>query len=259
MLNASAKYRSVARFWRNSLCVCLQLCVAATMAMGARDASAQGWSMLPNGNLLYMMDYTTSGTYTCTTQYVVSGCSQGSNGVTLTSGTAYLKISFFGVPNSPLVISTGTGKSTKMKIGTLVLTPGGVGPFSFPPATHANHYLNFFVQISSNSPVAASGALCGAILPRGGGFQVANTRCPSYALLAFQQAPSPFKYGEFIVPRPDFTGIRQVEQERAFDIYADVAIVPEPGTIVLLGTGLLGIAGRVTGRRRKLNRQSASL
>lgn len=247
-------FRDLTRRFAPCGVVVRSLCALMSTAAFTVPAHSQGWSTLPNGNLAYVIDYTTTGMFTCNQFPPPNGCFASGNSVTLVNGTAALTYTFMGVTGAPLVVETGTGRTTPFKLGTLVATRGGTGVFSFPlPQSLNAWYMQFHVGLTTTMPVAGSTAVGSDFVYRNGKLERASVFHYGDGRLPLVPPPLPTVYSEFNILRPRPLPLEPLNatSTASIDIFAEAQIIPEPATIILVATGLVGVAGAVRHRRRR--------
>jgi hypothetical protein len=216
-------------------------------------ADGQGWVTLPNGELGYILDYTTTGFFECGDPFFMIGtCHASGNTITLGSAAATLTLTFQGLSQS--VTSTNVARS--VKIGTVTKQFGGTGPFRFPTSTNANVPLFFFaIEITTSNPLAAAGRWHSGYLPLSR--TVIPRSCCDYSntWIPFPVVPPPagFTYGA--VYFDNIVGTTLTVEADPMQLTGTTGIVPEPGTLWLTATGLAGVltcAARLRqGKRRR--------
>ena len=180
----------------------------------------------------------TSGTFTCRSTIVCSG--EGTNSITIGSGANTVTISFTGVQTTFDV----TNELTRVMLGSCQMT-ASVG-FIFP--THPTHptnlpVLRFFLTTHESLPVSTTsnrlwefgpGGQGTIPLMIGSGYQVLTLgSATGYHSTVYTYQPFPFTLSPGTV-----------------SLTADAGAVPEPATMVLIGTGLIVAASAVRKRRR---------
>jgi hypothetical protein len=185
--------------------------------------------------------FATSGTFACRAS--VSCSDAGSNVITIFGdGGASATIAFSGV-NTTMNVTNGI---TRVPIGEFNVTADD--GFVFP--THANNptglpILRFFITLNQTQPVGSTGTKEWDFGPGGHeslpiqmglGYFVrdAVSDAGNYSRIVYTVRPFPFTLN----PNSRTT------------IFADVGATPEPATMVLLGTGLVGLIAR---KRRSAN------
>lgn len=211
-------------------------CVLLAMLWGA-EVRADPFTILPDGSVVYNTALTTTGVFQCD-HIKCSGA--GTNSVTLESGGKEATITFTGLATMLQVTNT----VQQVPIGTFdaVATPG----FTFPERWNVGlPLLHFRLFFEHTSPNPASGNLFWTFGP-GGDAQLPHLTGISSVALPLTVNPPHVGYSAFVYTTRPFPF--KLPSNGSLDLFAKVAVVPEPGTIVLVGSGIAGLIGA---RRRR--------
>ena len=198
------------------------------------------WSWLPNGELGYTTTYTTDAVFTCDPQHVglIGGtCTATGAHLTLTSGAAILDVLYHPVTAT----ITASNATQVISMGWMETVLSGSGPFTFPATAHSTGPMLFSVGLSASAFGSVQFGYINAIL---GNTQLQRNCCnffQSTMVTGLVPPPAPYTYQDLAVDGFVFPDIPS--DDALTPIEADVAIIPEPTTLALTATGLLGLAG----------------
>ncbi|HET7602874.1 MAG TPA: hypothetical protein VFK36_07640 [Gemmatimonadales bacterium] len=227
------------------------LAVAAMLLPSA--LRAEGWVTLPNGEPGYVMNYTFTGHFSCGATSAVGSCIASDNFITITNGDESLTLTFLGLSGS----LTATSVRTPMEIGALTTSFTGTGDFIFPAAMNPNVPLfTFYIDLTTTDPLNATRQFNISYRTETPTLIAPNCCSDHKADMTFpvSSPPDPFTYTDVIFDT--FQPPVVTSAEGTTPIYASVGLVPEPTTVTLLASGLLGLLGiaLVDRKRRTLTR-----
>lgn len=216
---------------------------------------AQGWITLPNGELGYVTDYTTSGFFQCGDPlYMLGTCTASGNTITLGNGANTMTMVFNGV--SGVVTATNT-RVPGYAMGTISKTFSGPGQFTFPGTKNINVPLFYFsIAINSSFPVNASGTWQAGYLPLSS-TSIPVSCCEGFAtsvVLPVVPPAAPYNYSYVIWD--SFQGATMTVTPEDLVLTASTGVVPEPAVIWLTASGCLALAPVLWRRRRNLWRSA---
>ena len=201
-------------------------------------AQADPYTILPNGDLLFDVSMRSSGVFGCPAHLPCTG--SGTNAITLGTGSATATLRF-------------TGVEAEFQAGNVV-TPVTVGAFelfgspdfTFPVTNPFAPAFSFTLTIDHTSPVEDSGSIRW-VLGQNGRLLIGSD------WLGVSAGPNPPGYA--------YTGIVYTFSQgqignpglgNAQNVVANVGVVPEPATLLLMSTGMAGLAW--TRRRTRIRR-----
>jgi hypothetical protein len=216
----------------------------------APELEGQSWVTLPNGELGFITSLTTTGFFQCGEAYAIIGsCQVSENSITLGSGGSFMTMTFQGL--SQMVTATNVG--TPIQLGTVTKSFSGSGPFLFPASRNINTPLfYFFINLAPTGGTPGwTGDTWGAGYLPLSRTSLPKSCCdylPDFVVFDVGQSPAPFAYGAL-----GFDGFWETTMTATgepMSIYTNVGILPEPSTIWLTGTGIVGVVAALYRRRK---------
>jgi hypothetical protein len=202
------------------------------LVMVAAEARAEPFTVLPDGNVVFNnVGITTEGVFRCPRAF--TQCSgSGTNSVTLGTGSNRATLTFTGLTQT-LDIANFVQPVT---LGTFAAS--GPANFTFPQRSNVNNpVLVFSLIVTESSPTQATTRAGWSFGPGGGSDLRVLMGTDNFAVPI---GPNPFGYDAFVFTTRPFPFSLPGHGTR--DFVADVGAVPEPGTLILVGSGLVGAA-----------------
>lgn len=184
----------------------------------------------------------TSGTFDCKSNIVCSG--EGTNSITIGSGANTATITFTGVQTSFDV----TNELTRLSMGSFEVTASD--GFTFPPRPNnptGLPILRFFLTTQQIDPVPG---ISHRLWEFGPGGHEAIPVMIGYGAQSFFLTSPPTTDSGYTMTVYTFRPFPVSLSPGTVSLTADAGAVPEPATMVLLGTGLIGAASAAKKRRR---------
>lgn len=203
--------------------------------LASRTAQAEPFTILPNGDLVFNVSLSTTGVFTCGSAVQCTG--SGTDSITLHSGSGTATFSFTGASASAAVGNT----LVPMTLGTIesATTPG----FSLGPLNVNTQLFLLTFTLSQSSPAGGSGSLRWSFGPA---FSRIGEDSQTYLVMPTGPQPPQYHYTSIIYTMRVTSFKLPLNGSR--DVVADAGAVPEPTSLALVATGLLGAILR---RRRK--------
>ena len=212
----------------------------------AQPAQAAGWIRLPNGKLAFQTDYTSSAMFTCSRWIIVGSCSAVASAVTLTNGGSQLTLSWK-PSTSPLYL--GFYIAPPFVMGTIKKSVTGTGSFVLPTLANPKMPLfamNFDITTEAFPPSGSPAIFFSFVIQSPTTLRVGgNSTWQTLGRLRASPSLSGSAWIHALTPSLDTS-----EGEEQLLATSGIS-TPEPASLFLLGSGMLGIAGMVRRRRKK--------
>ena len=189
-------------------------------------ATADPFTILPNGDLQFNVALKTTGIFTCTGGVPCSG--SGTNAIQIGSGENVASIAFVGVDTTAAVVGL-----VPITLGEIEASASEA--FVFPESIHpAVAVVRFTLSIQHSSPIEDASSLTFELGPGGGTFLPLLRAPRDYIRLDSGPNPPGYAYTGLIYT----LGVGGIPRTGTFAVAANVGAVPEPATFALVTAGL---------------------
>jgi PEP-CTERM motif len=219
------------------------LCLFLLFFLAAAEAKADPYTILPNGDTIFNTVVTTQGTFTCSAGVPCTG--SGTNSITLGTGANTMTLTFHTTTLATQVGNTGT----PVVLAQITRTVTGDG-FVFPGFSDVNQnrsIIQLNLTITQTSPTTET-RNSGFSFGPGGGTTLHGSPSTETNYFSFSAGPNPSHYSLIVFEYHILPTL--LNTNGVTNITADASAIPEPASVLLLSTGLLG-AAYARRRRRK--------
>lgn len=211
------------------------------------ELQADSWSRTPDGRIGYTFGFEATVTLSCGGRYVVGSCAVFGDAIRISNGGNSLVLRF---RNSSPTSVTAYNVRESVGLGQLEVEVEGDGPFVLPTMSHPNNSLfQAAIALSTTSPSVRSKTKTIGFYGRNGVFNPTSRFSRNVTWMSFGLADQPPEYHYRSVVFDNFPYRAIAPEDAVIQWNTDVGIVPEPGSILLVATGMLGLLA-VSRRRR---------
>ena len=207
---------------------------------GPAQVHADPYTVLPDGSVVFNTALSTQGVFLCAAASPCAG--GGTSNVVIGSGDEAIAISFTGVQTTFAVGNT----AEPVTLGNFSVTTART-TFPFSGNVHVP-ILGFQLTLTHEQPVAGTTSRTYGLGPGGGETLMVLTGADWFGLPLGANPPG-FRYTSIVYSLEPFPF--SLDINGSTPLTAEVGVVPEPGTLLLVGSGLALAAARRRALRRR--------